>query len=258
MPSRTVIDPTLHEVPRPIIARGVDYPDGQIIPPHDHLRHQLLHGSTGAVQVTTPEGAWVMPPQRALWIPAGTRHAVQAFGLVKMRSLYFAAEIAPAMPQTCQVLGVSPLMRALLEEAVTLPREYDTAGRDGTVMALILLELSRLPILRLSLPLPRDAALARRCHAFLAAPTPHDGIEDWCRALGLSRRSFTRRFRQETGLSFVAWRQQACVLAALPRLAAGHPVTAVALDMGYDNPAAFTTMFRRITGSPPRAYAGTA
>ena len=70
----------------------------------------------------------------------------------------------------------------------------------------------------------------------------------------MSRRSFTRAFRRETGLSFVAWRQQACVLAAVPRLAAGEAVTSIALDMGYDNPAAFTTMFRRTLGTSPRAY----
>ena len=70
----------------------------------------------------------------------------------------------------------------------------------------------------------------------------------------MSRRSFTRAFRAETGLSFVAWRQQACVLAALPRLAAGEPVTTIALDLGYNNPAAFSTMFRRTLGTAPRGY----
>ena len=70
----------------------------------------------------------------------------------------------------------------------------------------------------------------------------------------MSRRAFTRLFRPETGTSFVAWRQQACLLAALPRLIAGEPVTLVALDLGYDNPAAFTAMFKRSLGLSPRHY----
>ena len=70
----------------------------------------------------------------------------------------------------------------------------------------------------------------------------------------MSRRAFTRLFRRETGLSFVNWRQQACLVAALPRLVAGETVTTVALDLGYDNPAAFTTMFKRVLGASPRAY----
>jgi AraC-like DNA-binding protein len=70
----------------------------------------------------------------------------------------------------------------------------------------------------------------------------------------MSRRTFTRVFRRETGLSFTMWRQQACLVAALPRLVAGEPVTRVAVDLGYDNPAAFTTMFKRVLGASPRAY----
>ena len=79
-------------------------------------------------------------------------------------------------------------------------------------------------------------------------------IDDWAAAMGISRRSFTRLFRKELGVSFATWRQQACIFASLPRLAAGEAVTNVALDAGYENIPAFTTMFRRMLGSSPRAY----
>lgn len=242
------------EIPRPVVARGIDYADGHVVAPHSHARAQLLSGSTGVVMVETAQGAWMMPPQRGLWIPAGVSHTVRMLGAVRMRSLYFDPAAVPDMPMACRVLAVSPLMQSLLAVAVTLPAEYDRDGRDGALMTLIQRELPLLPVLPLSLPLPRDAALARLCRGFLARPTPHDTIDAWAAAAGMSRRSFTRRFRLETGLSFVGWRQQACVMAALPRLAAGDPVTVVALDLGYDNPAAFTAMFRRILGAPPRAY----
>jgi AraC-like DNA-binding protein len=70
----------------------------------------------------------------------------------------------------------------------------------------------------------------------------------------MSRRTFTRFFLRETGLSFAAWRQQACLFACLPKLAAGAPVTQIAMLAGYDNVAAFTPMFTRRLGTPPRAY----
>jgi AraC-like DNA-binding protein len=70
----------------------------------------------------------------------------------------------------------------------------------------------------------------------------------------MGRRAFTRAFRRETGMSFGEWRQQACLLVALPRLAAGQPVTAVALDLGYESPAAFSTMFKRLLGMAPSQY----
>ena len=162
--------------------------------------------------------------------------------------------MAQGMPDRCQVVGISPFMRSLMGEALDLPVDYDPGSRAGAVMALLQHEMRRLPVLPLSLPYPAHGPLAARCRQFLRDPVVHETIEDWSGPLGMSRRSFTRLFRRETGLSFVAWRQQACLVAALPRLAAGEPVTSVALALGYDNPAAFTTMFKRVLGASPRAY----
>ncbi len=242
------------DVPRPIIAVGNEYRDGHVIPPHRHRRGQLISGASGAVVVATPAGTWVMPPQRGMWIPPGTLHDVRMLGTVSMQSLYLDPAFAAGMPAQCQVVGISAFMRNLMAQAVDLPVDYDPGSRAGAVMALIQHEMQQLPALPLSLPYPTHGALAARCRDFLRRPVVRETIDDWSAALGMSRRAFTRLFRQETGLSFMAWRQQACLLSALPRLARGEPVTLVALDLGYDNPAAFTTMFKRVLGASPRAY----
>lgn len=254
MVRNAVITPII-DTPRPIVALGVDFPDGHIIPPHNHTRCQLLYGFSGVVMVTTASGTLVMPPQRGLWIPAGEMHSVRMVGAVRKRSVYIDPGAAHAMPKTCQVLAISPLLRHLLAEAVDIPLEYDPAGRDGALVTLLLHELPRMAALPLALPFPAHPGLAARCQRFLAEPDSQDTINDWAAALHMSRRAFTRLFRQETGLSFVEWRQQACLLAALPRLVRGDPVTMVALDLGYRNPASFTTMFRRSFGFPPRDLA---
>jgi len=62
-------------IPRPIISVGNDYAPGIARGSHQHRRNQLLYGATGLMIVTTPQGRWVVPPQRALWIPAGVYHA---------------------------------------------------------------------------------------------------------------------------------------------------------------------------------------
>lgn len=240
---------------RPVVPLRNDYADGLVIPPHAHRRHQLLYGGAGVVSVGTPEGRWVMPPQRGLWIPAGVVHEVRMLGAVRMQSLYLEPGVVAAMPDHCQVLGITPFMRALIAEAVDLPADYALQERALALMALIQHELARLPALPLALPLPAESgALGERCLAFLRSPDAHATIDAWAFALGQSRRSFTRHFRDETGMSFLAWRQQACLVAALPRLAAGEGVTAVALALGYDNPAAFTAMFKRALGVSPRCY----
>jgi AraC-like DNA-binding protein len=242
------------DVPRPVIALGNDYPDGHQIPPHHHRRSQLLYGASGVVMVTTAQGTWVMPPQRGMWIPGGIVHQVRMLGAVSTHSVYLEPAAATFMSDRCQVVGISPFMRSLMLEAVDVPVAYDPDSRAGALMALLQHEMRQLPVLPLALPFPAHAALAAHCRRFLAHPTPHETIDDWSGALGISRRAFTRLFRRETGLSFASWRQQACLFAALPRLVAGEPVTAIAIDLGYDNPAAFSTMFKRVLGSSPRNY----
>ncbi|UPG94179.1 AraC family transcriptional regulator [Luteibacter aegosomatissinici] len=248
-------DATVFEAtPRPVVSRGNTYPASFELPTHQHRRGQLLYASEGTVAVTTPFGAWIAPPERAVWIPSATPHAVRMIGAVNTRSVYIEPEVTGAAGEACRVIAVSPLLRALLVEAVHVPREYDTAGRDGLLMALLVEEIGRAPRVPLDLPLPSQPELAALCARFLEHPNVAEGIDAWAARLGMHRRSFTRLFRQETGMSFAQWRQQACLLAALPRLAAHEAVTEVALDLGYESATSFSTMFRRALGKPPSDY----
>jgi AraC-like DNA-binding protein len=241
--------------PRPVVAVGNEYPPSFELAMHSHGRGQLLYAASGVVVVSTPYGAWVAPPERAVWTPAGTPHAVRMVGAVATRSLQLDAETGRLLGDRSAVIAVSPLLRSLLIAACDLPAEYDLGGRDELVMSLLIAELGRAPRLALSVPFPADPGLAALCHAFLEAPSPHDTIDQWAMRLAMDRRTFTRRFRRETGMSFGVWRQQACLVTALPMLAEGRSVTAVALDLGYDSPAAFSTMFKRLIGKSPSSYA---
>ena len=247
---------TVDNTPRPVVAIGNDYPDGHLIAPHQHRRGQLISGATGLVVIATAAGTWVMPPQRGMWIPPATRHHVRVVGAVTMQSLYVQPDATAGMPGHCQVVGISPFMRSLMTEAMRLPLDYPLEGRAGAMMELIQHEMRQVPVLPLSLHFPAHGKLSVLCRAFMERPSIRQTIDAWAEALGMSRRSFTRLFRRETGTSFVAWRQQACLLCAMPRLAAGEAVTTVAIDLGYENPAAFTLMFRRAFGSPPLTYLG--
>ncbi|WP_375688370.1 helix-turn-helix transcriptional regulator [Pseudooceanicola sp. LIPI14-2-Ac024] len=241
-----------------ILRRRQDYPDGLLIEPHSHPRGQLLYGLTGIALVRTRDGAWMMPPERVLWIPPGITHEVRMIGEVQMRSLYLRPGAVPPAARLpgdrCEVFAVSTLMRCLIAEAAEIVAEAPTDSRDAALLALLLHEVARLEPIPLSVPMPADPALRQLCSDFLLAPDAGQGIDRWADRLNMSRRSFTRHFREGTGLSFGDWRQRAVVLAAVPRLLAREPVTGVALDLGYDTPAAFTAMFRRVTGAAPRDY----
>jgi AraC-like DNA-binding protein/quercetin dioxygenase-like cupin family protein len=237
-----------------VFALATVYPSGFHIPDHHHSQSQLLHAISGVTMVTTKFGRWMVPPHHALWLPAGTEHAVDMLGDVSMHSIYVRPDAVAGLKRHLHVVGLTPLMDNLIREAVAAPADVHADPRTTFVMGLLLHEIPNLPERPLGLPFPEDRRLAALCRGFLDDPSPHTNIDDWADRLGMSRRTFTRTFRRETGLSLSTWRQQACLLSALPRLTKGEPVTSVALDLGYNSVPAFTTMFKRMLGAPPRHY----
>jgi AraC-like DNA-binding protein len=241
-------------VPRPVAAMPKEFAAGHVIPPHSHERAQLVFAQSGVMRVTTAEGVWVVPPNRALWIPPATEHSIRMASPVAMRTLYIAPDAAAGLPGRVAVVAVPPLLRELILAATGMPVLYDAAGRDGRVMALILDEIRTLAAVPLHLPMPRGDRLARLARRILDAPA-----EPWPHAraaaeIGCSERTLARLFRRETGLGFAAWCRHARLLAALTLLARGFKITDVALESGYETPSAFTLMFRRLMGTPPSRY----
>jgi AraC-like DNA-binding protein len=78
-------------------------------------------------------------------------------------------------------------------------------------------------------------------------------LEHAC-AAGASRRTLTRLFVRDTGMSFDHWRTQVRRCAALPLLAEGQPVSRVAHSVGYATASAFLAAFRRTVGTTPKRY----
>jgi AraC-like DNA-binding protein/quercetin dioxygenase-like cupin family protein len=244
------------QVPRALAAMPKDFAVGFRIAPHHHERAQLIHATAGTMRVSTDDGVWMVPPQRALWMPAGVTHSIAMLSDTTMRTLYVRSDAAAFMPSACRVLSVSPLLRELIVRATQLPVQYDENGPAGHVVALILAELQGLQSLALQLPMPRDPKVRSLCQAVLDAPGDQRPIAAWAQALNTSTRTLARRFQSETGLSFGAWRQQARVLEAMGRLGAGEAVTQVALDLGYESVSAFSAMFHRATGASPSSFRG--
>lgn len=244
----------LEALPRPVAGYANDYPSGAMIARHAHRRAQLLYAAAGVMQVRTDLGIWVVPPQRAVWIPGGVPHEIRCIGRVRMRTLYVDGDVAPGLPGDCRVVDVPPLLRELVLAAMSLPPLYELDGPDGRLIMVILDQLRVLDVAPLHLPMPSHPRLTPIVEALLMRPEDRSDLDSWGVRVGASGRTLARLFTAETGMSFGAWRQQARLLAALTRLAAGETVTAVALDLGYDSLSAFIAMFRRATGTTPGRY----
>lgn len=238
---------------RPVIALQDEYPADFVDPMHSHEHVQILYASAGVMSVRTSETSFVIPPQRAVWLPAGMNHEVRCRGPVSLRTLYL-----PSAPdeeaRKCRVFEVSNLLKSLILEVVDFLPLYDIAGREGQIIRLLLDEIERMPNAPYQVSMPSNPRLLRVCNAILNDPSDPRNIDEWANVAAMGRRTFTRSFKQETGMGLAVWRQQVRLMEALSLLAAGASITQVTYDVGYDSPSGFTAMFRRAFGVPPSQY----
>ena len=239
---------------RPLEGLAAEYAPGEVIPVHQHPFAQLLFAARGVMTVTTEPGTWVVPPERAVWVPARVDHSIRMTGRVSMRTVYLSDALGSLAGAACCVVQVSPLLRAGILRAVEFAKPYLDDGPEARLVAVIADEIRAAPTAPLHLPLPSDSRARRVADALCANPGDPRTLADWARHAGASARTLERQFERETAFSFAAWRQQARLLRGLERLAAGESVTSVALELGYETPSAFIAMFRRALGTPPGRY----
>lgn len=216
---------------------------------HYHVENQLAYPSTGVLRVSTMVGSWVVPPQRAVWMPAGVGHRHRAHGATALRTLAFPPEVNPLGLTQPTVLAVSPLLREVVV-ALTDDPDLDPAER-AELERVALRRLDPVPAPRFHLPSPVDDRL--RDVAMILADDPADDrpLAALGRAVGAGERTLSRLFRRDTGMTFPQWRAQLRLHHSLVLLATGESVTATATACGYRNPSAFTAAFRETFGTTP-------
>ena len=219
--------------------------------PHRHPQGQLLWVASGLVTVLAEHSRWTLPPGFVAWVPPRALHGAQYLTPTRGVSFYVDEAWATArFPAQWKVMLNTPLLKALLQ---ALHRDAHCCRHQAYQDVLADL-IHRAPDQPLSIPMPEDPRLRPFSEQLLARPDDATDLDTWAQRLHMSRRTLTRRFQAETGMSCVQWRQHLRLTLALERLVAGESVTAVALDMGYESPSAFITRFRQRMGLPPKAW----
>lgn len=244
----------IEDLPQPVVAYGRNLLAGEVLPLHSHRRAQFIYASSGVMTVTTSSGSYVVPPQRAVWMPGGVEHRIDARSDVTMRTLYVEIHKAADLPVEVRVLQVSPLLRELVVAAVMGGPEYQPDSPESRMMAVILDQIRVQPVATLALPMPTEARVLRVVRSLIADPADSRDLSAWAKEVGASKRTLTRLFAVQTGMSFRSWREQLRVLRALELLATKESVTNVAMEVGYENTSAFIAMFRRCLGTTPARY----
>jgi AraC-like DNA-binding protein/quercetin dioxygenase-like cupin family protein len=218
---------------------------------HAHDRHQLAWAADGVLTVVAEMHTWVLPPTRALWIPAGVVHETIAAEKATMRTLYLKPELCPIRWSAPQPVAVTRLLADLIVHLSDAPLAVAERERAEAVLLDLLQPVATTTI---ELTMPTDDRALDVAWALLADPADGRSLDAWGRQVGASGRTLTRAFLTGTGIPFNRWRTAVRLRAALPHLASGEPIGVVADRVGYRTPSAFVAAFRRETGLTPGAY----
>ena len=207
-------------------------------------------GRERGLTVLTSAATWVLPPTRALWIPAGLPHETASDGRATMRSLYIRPGLSPVAWAEPTPVGASPL----LAELIGYLGGPLAAEHRAHAEALLADLLAPMPMTTIQVRLPVSEPARRVAQALNDDPSDRRTLAEWGRQVAASGRTLARAFVAETGVPFGRWRTLLRLQAALPMLARGEPVSRVAGRVGYDTTSAFVAAFRRETGQTPGSF----
>lgn len=272
---------------RPVRVRARNMAVDSHFEPHAHAWAQLAYCAVGILQVTAEQRAhagdemtFIVPPSRAVWIAPGAQHQITVLEAAEFRTLYIDASAIPGGWDSCRVIVVSPLLRETIHAldsapwvapsgagGVSLPLDRShpaqtgaplSAAREQLLICLALDEISHADTQALGVPMPHpqsgDKRLRALCEAVMRAPSERATLAAWAADIGASERTAARLFREELGLSYQQWRQQAILAHALPLLARGQSIGAVAGASGYASDSAFSAMFKAAMGQSPSHF----
>jgi AraC-like DNA-binding protein/mannose-6-phosphate isomerase-like protein (cupin superfamily) len=220
------------------------YSAGHVVPAHAHAWPQLLYASSGVMRVETGTGSWIVPPQRAVWLPPNSVHETRMLTDVHLASLYLRTE---QWSFDCEVMEISPLLRELIVAALQIDPAHKPSRRESLITGLMVEELQAAPRGLSPIPLPVDQRLLALCKNAIANPEAGVSLAQLSADVGSTSKTISRLFQRELGISFRDWRQLVQVAYAQAHLIQGVPVKVVASSLGY-TPSAFSVMMKRNAG----------
>jgi AraC-like DNA-binding protein len=228
--------------------------DNDDLPLHSHKKGQLVVASHGSVMCRAPGGLWIVPPQGAVWIPAGILHSNCVADFGRIYTVFIDPQVS-MLPRTCCTLMITSLVRELIHRLSVFPPLYPPEGPTSRLGRVLLDELVQMSTTEeMYLPISADSRLQHLAAALLKNPGDRSTMDELAARYAMSESTFARLVAKETGMTFGRWRQRLHILVAMQRLTAGGSVQAVSLDLGYESPSAFITMFKKTMGKSPRRF----
>lgn len=223
------------------------------LPMHRHRKGQLVVSAQGSIMCRTLDGLRIVPTNGAVWVPGGVAHSVSISDNGRSYCVFVDQEIAP-LPNSCATFSISTMLREMIFHLAKLPPLYPLEGPASRLAQVLLDELAQMKVEPLHFAVTSHPKIQHIAAELVEAPDDRRTIREWATTLAMSERTLARLILKHTGMTFGRWRQQLHIVVAVQRLSAGATVQAISQALGYDSPSAFTAMFKKHMGKPPRRY----
>jgi AraC-like DNA-binding protein len=223
---------------------------------HAHERHQLMYAFSGTLRLEAENGIYLLPPQRAAWIPAGVRHRTTLHNVLS-GSIFFAPSLVRHGQASVRIISAAPIVREMVQYALRWP-----PGRNpGDLLAdsfFKTLGLLCVEWIKEEVPFRLPVAKSRQITAameYTLKKLESATLEGAAGVAALSPRQFRRRFLAESGIVWRQFHHQAQMLRAMELLVSPQAtVTNVAYEIGFNSLSAFAKSFTRFTGQSPNVF----
>lgn len=245
---------SMERLPREVFVRQEKMPAKHYFPTHKHNWHQLLYAVSGVLVVELKSEQYFIPPEQAIWLPAGYEHSVYSEYGADLKSLYITQEYEMISSDRVTVLHITPLIRELILTASTFAELYPLSGYENDLIQLLLKSLTKLNHEDRFIPWPTSSDLVKLCKYLNEQTDDNQTTAELADFISLSVRTLDRKFRRETGMSLKKWRSQLRLMKAIEQLNTSKNITSIALDLGYSSPSPFIYFFREHMGMSPAQY----
>ena len=223
---------------------------------HRHPHGELFLLRSGFLKSQSTTGGWLIPAGHLCWVPPFTEHGANTDNTQGVR-IHLAPELCDVvLPESVCVMRNTPLILAVIDRLMTSTTAREAlSGPESRLLSVLCDEIEQARSKPIALPMPQDIRLRRTVERWLTSADDQTGIDELAVEAGMSRRSFTRNFKQDTGLPIGEWRQIARLMHGISMLAAGKSVTETAFALGYDSISSFVVLCQRHTGMSPKTLA---
>ncbi|KEA54526.1 hypothetical protein DT73_01225 [Mangrovibacter sp. MFB070] len=223
-------------------------------PSHRHSTGQLYWVTRGIIMIEAEHMHWAVTPGVIGWIPAEILHSAWMPVDARGEILHCSPTGTLLLPLLPCIRSASPFLQLLLQKV----SERVPAGVHSPYLMhleqVLVDEIEQATPALSQLSLPADARAKQVAQFVLAGTGDVLSQSVMAKQAGLSVRTLSRLFMQQTGLTFSQWKQKARVLRSLEFLQSGTPVSQAALLVGYENVSAFIVVFRRFMGMTPGQF----